>query len=107
MTRSTRRRRTILADRRPDARSRRGDAVTGWLMVSPAVVLIGVFGLLPLAWSFLISLQHNDLQTPATWAGTGNYRQLVHDPTFRDSVQHTVTYTALFESRNVGSWTSC
>jgi multiple sugar transport system permease protein len=97
MSRSTRRRRTILVDQKPVVSStRRGDAVTGWLMVSPAVVLIGVFGLLPVVWSFLISFQHNDLQTPATWAGTGNYRQLVHDPTFHDSVQHTITYTVLF-----------
>jgi multiple sugar transport system permease protein len=65
-------------------------------MVSPAVLLIGVFGLLPLVWSFLLSFQHNDLQTPATWAGTDNYRQLLDDPTFHDSVKHTVIYTALF-----------
>ena len=49
-------------------------------MVAPSVVLIGVFGLLPVIWSVVLSFQHSDLQTPATWAGTSNYQQLVHDP---------------------------
>jgi len=65
-------------------------------MVSPSVVLIGVFGLLPVVWAFWLSLQHNDLQTPGQWAGLDNYRQLVHDPVFKDSVQHTVVYTLMF-----------
>ncbi len=65
-------------------------------MVSPAAVLIALFGLVPVVWAFVLSFQRNDLQTPATWVGMHNYRQLVHDPIFRDSVQHTVVYTLLF-----------
>jgi multiple sugar transport system permease protein len=65
-------------------------------MVSPSVVLIAVFGLLPLLWAFWLSFQHNDLQTPGQWAGFDNYRQLAHDPVFRDSVKHTLVYTLLF-----------
>jgi multiple sugar transport system permease protein len=65
-------------------------------MVSPSVVLIGVFGLLPVVWAFWLSFQHNDLQTPGQWAGLDNYRLLVHDPVFKDSVQHTVVYTLMF-----------
>jgi multiple sugar transport system permease protein len=65
-------------------------------MVSPAALLIAVFGLVPVVWAFVLSFQRNDLQTPATWVGLRNYRQLVHDPVFRDSVQHTVVYTLLF-----------
>jgi multiple sugar transport system permease protein len=70
--------------------------VAGWAMVSPSVVLIGVFGLLPVIWAFWLSFQHNDLQTPGQWAGLDNYRQLVHDPVFKDAVRHTVVYTLLF-----------
>jgi multiple sugar transport system permease protein len=65
-------------------------------MVSPAAVLIAVFGLLPVVWAVALSFQRNDLQTPGTWVGLHNYRQLVHDPIFRDSVRHTVVYTLLF-----------
>jgi multiple sugar transport system permease protein len=65
-------------------------------MVAPSVLLIGVFGLLPVAWSLLLSFQHSDLQTPAQWAGLSNYRQLASDPVFRESVRHTIVYTVLF-----------
>ena len=65
-------------------------------MVAPSVVLIGLFGLFPVAWSVLLSFQHSDLQTPATWAGLGNYKELVHDPVFHEAIRHTVVYTVLF-----------
>ena len=48
----------------------RSDAITGWAMVSPSVVLIALFGLLPVVWAFLLSFQHNDLQTPGTGPGS-------------------------------------
>jgi multiple sugar transport system permease protein len=79
--------------RRPGARR---EAATGWAMISPSVVLIGVFGLLPVAWAFLLSFQRNDLQLPAEWVGLKNYRQLAHDPVFWSSVRHTLVYTVLF-----------
>lgn len=79
--------------RRPGARR---EAATGWGMISPSVVLIGVFGLLPVGWAFLLSFQRNDLQLPAEWVGLKNYKQLVNDPMFWSSVRHTLVYTALF-----------
>jgi multiple sugar transport system permease protein len=104
VTRS-RRQATILPPRRvqgpprPAARRSwrtRSDAVSGWAMVSPSVLLIAVFGLIPVVWAFVLSFQHNDLQTPGTWAGLSNYRQLTHDPVFAAAVRHTVVYTLLF-----------
>jgi multiple sugar transport system permease protein len=83
--------------RRPRPRTRKGaDRLAAWAMVSPSVVLIGVFGLVPVLWSALLSFQHSDLQTPATWAGLDNYRQLTSDPVFAESVRHSVVYTVLF-----------
>jgi multiple sugar transport system permease protein len=70
--------------------------MTGWAMVSPSVLLIGLFGLIPVIWSFVLSFQHNDLETPATSAGFSNYRELVHDPVFREAIQHTLVYTVIF-----------
>jgi multiple sugar transport system permease protein len=75
---------------------RRADAITGWLMLSPSVVLIGLFGLVPVVWSVVLSFQHNDLETPGQWAGLDNYRELMHDPVLLDSVRHTLLYTVLF-----------
>lgn len=102
-----RRRATILPPRRIETvqaprpgRTRswrtRSDAISGWAMISPSVFLIGLFGLLPVAWAFVLSFEHNDLQTPGQWAGLDNYRQLLHDPVFAASVRHTVVYTVLF-----------
>jgi multiple sugar transport system permease protein len=65
-------------------------------MVSPSVLLIGVFGLVPVIWSIVLSFQHNDLQTPATSAGFSNYRELAHDPVFRTAITHTLVYTVIF-----------
>lgn len=65
-------------------------------MISPSVLLIGVFGLVPVVWAFVLSFQRNDLQTPAKWIGFSNYRQLAHDPAFRDSIRNTLVYTVLF-----------
>jgi multiple sugar transport system permease protein len=77
--------------------SRRGaDAVAGWGMAAPSVLLIGLFGMVPVLWSFAISFQRNDLQTPPEWVGLSNYRQLMHDPVFGESIRHTVVYTVLF-----------
>jgi multiple sugar transport system permease protein len=65
-------------------------------MITPSVLLIGLFGLVPVVWSFVISFQRNDLQTPGEWVGLANYRRLVHDPVFQDSIRHTLVYTVLF-----------
>jgi multiple sugar transport system permease protein len=78
------------------------DHVAGWLFVLPATVLIGLFGVLPIGWALLLSFQHNDLLTAPAWVGLGNYRQLIHDPVFRDSIRRTLVYTALFVPLSVG-----
>lgn len=65
-------------------------------MISPSVALIGLFGLVPVVWSFVLSFQRNDLQTPPAWVGLHNYRELLTDPVFRDSIRHTLVYTVLF-----------
>jgi multiple sugar transport system permease protein len=84
------------APRRAAQPRRRSDIMTGWVMVSPSVLLIGLFGLVPVIWSFILSFQHNDLQTPATSAGFNNYRELIHDAVFRSAIQHTLVYTVIF-----------
>jgi multiple sugar transport system permease protein len=50
----------------------------------------------PVLWSFALSFQTNDLQTPAEWSGLKNYRLLVHDPVFHEAIRHTVVYTVIF-----------
>jgi multiple sugar transport system permease protein len=70
--------------------------LAGWAFASPAVILIAVFGLIPVGWSLVLSFQQNDLLTTPSWVGLGNYRALTHDRLFRGALWHTVLYTLLF-----------
>ncbi|GAB3965351.1 sugar ABC transporter permease [Actinoallomurus acanthiterrae] len=81
--------------RRPN-RARRADHLAGWAFVSPAVLLIGLFGLVPVVWSLLLSFQQTDLTSPGTWSGAANYKRMVHDPVFWQAARQTLVYCVLF-----------
>ncbi len=83
-------------------RAARSEHTTGWLFVLPAVLLIGLFRIVPIFWGLILSLQQNDLLTPPKWVGLQNYRTLVHDPVFRASIHRTLVYTLLFVPLSVG-----
>jgi multiple sugar transport system permease protein len=75
----------------------RSEHAVGWAFVTPATLLIGVFGLLPILWSLLLSFQKSDLLTPETpWVGLRNYQRIPQDATFRLAIEHTIVYTVLF-----------
>ena len=72
------------------------DHLSGWAFAFPAVFLIFVFGIVPVIWSALLSFQRTNLLSVPQWIGTANYRALASDPLFRQSVEHSLAYTALF-----------
>jgi multiple sugar transport system permease protein len=72
------------------------DHVVGWAFVSPAVLLIIVFGLIPIVWSAVLSFQKSNLLSPPEWVGLANYRALPKDPFFKESLIHSAIYTMLF-----------
>ncbi len=78
------------------------EQMAGWAFVAPATFLIGLFGLLPIVWSGIISFQSNDLLSTPHWVGLANYRALAKDPIFRSAVEHTLIYTVLFVPISVG-----
>ena len=83
----------------PGSRLRRAldsEHLAGWAFTFPAVVLIVIFGIVPIVWSAIMSFQANDLASPPTWVGLANYQALLHDPQFASSVRHTLVYTVLF-----------
>jgi len=86
----------------PAAGSRRirrileSDHLAGWAFAFPAVFLIFVFGIVPLIWSALLSFQQTNLIAPSHWIGLANFRELSRDALFRQSVMHSLVYTALF-----------
>jgi multiple sugar transport system permease protein len=92
-----------VAVRRPSARRapvRRiisSEHFSGWTFVTPGVVIILLFGAVPIVWSAVMSFQRNNLLSPNTpFVGTANYRQLIHDPVVVQAIQHTLIYTVLF-----------
>lgn len=72
------------------------DHVVGWAFAFPAVVLIVVFGIVPIVWSALLSFQSTNLLSTPEWVGLRNYEALAKDPLFRQSIVHSLIYTALF-----------
>jgi multiple sugar transport system permease protein len=77
-------------------RAIRSDHFAGWAFASPAVLLILVFGLVPIVWSAILSFQKTNLLNAPTWVGLANYKALPKDPYFKQSMVHSLIYTALF-----------
>jgi multiple sugar transport system permease protein len=72
------------------------DHVTGWAFALPAILLVVVFGIVPIVWSALMSFQRNNLLAPPEWIGLDNYRAFAHDPLFETSMVHALVYTVIF-----------
>jgi multiple sugar transport system permease protein len=95
------------ADARPAPAARRGrpsrlrrllhsEHVAGWAFVTPAVVLIAIFFLIPIGWSLILSLRADNLLGSSHYIGLANYKALSKDHTFRSAVGHTLLYTVIF-----------
>src|SRR5436305_15331976 len=93
-----------VADKRPGLLTRlaHSEHVAGWAFVTPAVILIAVFALIPIGWSLLLSLQANNLIAPSHYVGLANYRALTKDAAFRSAIGHTIVYTVIFVPLSVG-----
>jgi multiple sugar transport system permease protein len=72
------------------------DHAAGWAFAGPAVFLIVLFGVVPIVWSAVMSFQRTNLLDTPQWIGLANYKALSKDPLFKQSVVHSVIYTALF-----------
>jgi multiple sugar transport system permease protein len=78
------------------ARRRRSDAVSGYLLISPAMALLIVFILIPALWIFWLSFQRWDLVSGSSdYIATANYeRLLLRDDVFRKAVWQTLYFVA-------------
>ncbi|HVD00155.1 MAG TPA: sugar ABC transporter permease [Candidatus Dormibacteraeota bacterium] len=81
--------------RRPGAGG--GDALSAYLLISPAMFLLIVFVLIPALWIFWLSFQRWDLISGSSdFIGTANYaRLLLRDDVFRKAVWQTVYFVAV------------
>jgi sn-glycerol 3-phosphate transport system permease protein len=75
---------------------RRRQAIYGWLLLTPALVLLSVFAFYPTMstlWSSLFS--RGTRRNPVEYIGTGNYTELFADPTFWIVVKNNLLYAGV------------
>jgi ABC-type sugar transport system permease subunit len=78
--RETKGRSVPVAKRSPGSRARRRrEALTGYLLILPALLPFLCFVVGPFIGAVVLSLYNYDLLTPAKFIGLNNYRYLVHD----------------------------
>ncbi|HEY0472298.1 MAG TPA: sugar ABC transporter permease [Kribbella sp.] len=68
---------------------------TGLLLVTPAVLFVAVFVLVPLAFAVVISLTNWPLIGDVRFSGIDNYTAIVSDAAFAKSVLYTLLYTVI------------
>lgn len=81
----------------PRPRTASGSAGT-WLLVAPAIGVIALTALVPMAWTLWESLHLHDLRMPwlgRPFIGLANYVEALADQRLRASVVHTVAFTVV------------
>jgi len=77
---------------RPPGEPRRA----GYLFLLPALCVYAAFVLVPLGHTVWLSLHRWDGLLPMTWAGLGNYEQIVRDPGLRGAFGHAFVLIAFY-----------
>src|ERR671938_288486 len=84
--------------RRRGAPLRRRQTRLAWLLLAPALAVVGFVALWPLAQTIYQSFTNEQFLAgiePTKWIGLKNYRDLIDDTVFRDSVWETVKFTLI------------
>jgi multiple sugar transport system permease protein len=70
------------------------DAIAAWIFLAPALILLGVFLLWPIAYLFYLSFTTGSFTAEGvTWAGLRNYLRLVLNPDFWQVLGNTLYFT--------------
>lgn len=69
--------------------------VAGLLFLTPALLVFGYFGWLPIIRSALLALHQTNLVDPAVWVGLDNFGRLFADPLLPTAVRNTLWYSVL------------
>jgi trehalose/maltose transport system permease protein len=84
--------------RRVSTRLQRKQTRLAWAMLAPALILVGLVALYPLGRTIYQSFTDQQFLagiTPTKWIGLKNYRDLIHDTVFRQSIWETVKFTGI------------
>lgn len=77
---------------RPWLTLRRRETTWGLLFAAPTVVFLAVFSLAPMAYALAISFTRFNLTSPPQFIGLDNYRSLLTDSLFHNSLRVTAVY---------------
>ncbi|MEO5779450.1 MAG: sugar ABC transporter permease [Arthrobacter oryzae] len=66
---------------------------TGWLMITPALIHIGLWSAIPVLATFALSMTDYDIFNAPRWIGIDNYIAIVQDPVFLQATWNTIVYT--------------
>jgi trehalose/maltose transport system permease protein len=83
--------------RRRSGRLQRKQTHLAWIMLAPALVVVALVALYPLGLTIFQSFTDKQFLAlePTKWIGLENYRTLIHDSIFRDSIVTTVKFTLI------------
>src|SRR5271165_5121415 len=82
---------------RPYRRPREWNAwLIAYAFLFPDLLGLFIFVLLPIGYAFFISLHEWNAMTPMRWIGIENYRRLLTDGDFWNSLKITTQYTAFY-----------
>ncbi len=60
------------------------------VFVAPALLILVVFGVVPIIYNFVMSLHRTDLISPGEFVGFDNYEALFKDPIFRKALRNNI-----------------
>jgi trehalose/maltose transport system permease protein len=84
--------------RRRGTRLQRKQTRFAWILLAPALAVVGFVALYPLGQTIYQSFTNEQFLAglePTKWIGLKNYRDLIHDTVFRDAVWETVKFTLI------------
>ncbi|MDQ1583092.1 MAG: multiple sugar transport system permease protein [Microbacteriaceae bacterium] len=73
----------------------RGGGLTNLVFLLPLLIVFGVFSWTPIVEAVVMSVQHTNLVTPATFVGLDNFVQVFKDPLFWTAVRNTGLFALL------------
>jgi len=73
----------------------RGGGLGTLLFLLPMLLVFGAFSWYPIVRTVMMSLQHTNLVSPATWVGFDNFRAVLHDPLLPKAVENTAEFAGL------------
>lgn len=76
----------------------RSEALSGYLFLAPLMLILAVFSMYPVVYSFVLSLHRIILSLPSlgeTFVGAGNYLNILSDPVARNSLAVTLIFVGV------------